>query len=87
MPKSMPSSAGARPTQQRAATGDELLLEHLSEQEGWAVLDERGQKLNPPLATAPALAYYLRRHRLAGRVSNLDVLPFHLQSISKSASR
>ncbi|WP_165768281.1 hypothetical protein [Hymenobacter amundsenii] len=48
------------------------------------MLDTHGRQVNPFTRTAPALAYYLSRERLAGRISNLELLPARLQEIATS---
>ncbi|MBO0360665.1 hypothetical protein J0X19_22080 [Hymenobacter sp. BT186] len=57
-----PRPLGARPPQPKGpASAGPLLLEHLSEQEGWALIED-GRQVNPCIRTAPALAFYLSRH-------------------------
>lgn len=86
MIRNPPRSLGARPRRPVGPdSSGELLLEHLSEFEGWAVLDAAGRQVNPFCRTAPALAYYLSRERLAGRIGNLDVLPAKLQEIARKS--
>lgn len=85
MKATLPRGLGARPARPAGPNpSGPLLLEHLSEHEGWAVLDERGRQVNPFIRTAPALAYYLRREQLSGRIQNLDVLPPLLRDIATS---
>ncbi|GAA3953880.1 hypothetical protein [Hymenobacter algoricola] len=82
--KKMPTAAGAAPGRRkpRPGTAGQLLLEHLGDEEGWAVLSG-GQQLNPRILTAAALALYLSRNKLAARISNLDVLPVALQLVAR----
>jgi hypothetical protein len=82
--KKMPAAAGAAPARRRPGpdTVGPLLLEHLGEEEGWAVLSG-GHQLNPRILTAAALALYLSRNKLAARITNLDELPPELQVVAK----
>ena len=78
----MPRNLGARPaTPAGPSRSGPLQLEHLSDEEGWAVL-EAGRQVNPFCRTAPALAYYLCREGLTGRIENLDQLPPVLRDIA-----
>lgn len=78
-----PRNLGARPRPLAGPSpSGELLLEHLSEEEGWAIL-QNGRQVNPFLRTAPALAYYLFREQLTARIQNLDELPPVLQEIAR----
>ncbi|TGE26906.1 hypothetical protein [Hymenobacter metallicola] len=85
----MPTSAGQDPRRQlQPSTSGPLLLEHLSDEEGWAVLTEQGRQLNPFLRTAPALAYYLAREKLGAHVTNLEALGAEvLQRIARGEKR
>ncbi|OUJ68610.1 hypothetical protein [Hymenobacter crusticola] len=79
-----PAAIGQRRSMRQTPidTSGPLLLEHLSEEEGWAVLTEAGKQINPFIRTAPALALYLARNKYAERVTNLDTLPPLLQGIA-----
>ena len=78
-----PRDLGARPRQSAGPSASApLLIEHLSEYEGWAVI-ENGRQVNPFCRTAPALAYYLSREGLTARVANLDVLQSPLRDIAQ----
>ena len=71
--KRPPRQLGSSPATVTARNGP-LLLEYNGPGEGWAVLTEAGKPINPPIFTAAGLAYYLRQHQLALRISNLDAL-------------
>jgi len=78
-----PRTLGTRPPQLKGPDpAGPLLLEHLSDEEGWAIL-ENGRQVNPYIRTAPALAFYLSREKLTDRITNLDQLPASLQEIAK----
>lgn len=82
-----PHNLGARPARPAGLSRTSpLLLEYLGEEEGWAVLDA-GRQLNPFIRTAAALAFYLRRQRLATRIENLDELPPLLRGIATGESQ
>jgi hypothetical protein len=68
--KKMPAAAGAAPARRRPGpdTVGPLLLEHLGEEEGWAVLSG---------------GHHLSRNKLAARITNLDELPPELQVVAK----
>lgn len=78
-----PSTLGTRPPQPKGpASAGPLLLEHLSEHEGWAVIED-GRQVNPYIRTAEALAFYLSREKLTDRITNIDQLSAKLQEIAK----
>jgi len=78
-----PRTLGTRPPQLKGPDpAGPLLLEHLSDEEGWAVV-ENGRQVNPFIRTAEALAFYLSRNKLGTRITNLDLLSPHLQELAK----
>lgn len=82
-----PRNLGARPATPAGPTSSgPLLLEHLSDEEGWAVI-ENGRQVNPFIRTAPALAFYLCREGLTARIENLDVLPLVLRDIANGVRK
>ncbi len=83
--KRPPRGVGAAPAKATSSRSGPLLLEYNGSGEGWAILTEAGKVINPPLFTAAGLAYYLRQHQLAARVSNLDALgSLHLVTIAQT---
>ncbi|MCA8830546.1 hypothetical protein [Hymenobacter pini] len=77
-----PRNLGARPARLAGPTSSgPLQLEHLSDEEGWAVL-ENGRQVNPFIRTAAAMAFYLCREGLTSRIENLDELPPALRDIA-----
>lgn len=81
-----PHTLGTRPPQLKGPEpAGPLLLEHLSEEEGWAVLTAQGRKVNSYIRTAAALAFYLSREKLTARITNLDELPPTLQAVAQRA--
>jgi hypothetical protein len=81
----VPRALGTRPPQPKgSASAGPLELEHLSEHEGWAVI-ENGRQINPFIRTAAALAFYLSREKLTDRITNLELLPANLQEVAKRA--
>lgn len=83
--KRPPRGVGSAPPRTPSTRSGPLLLEYNGPAEGWAILPESGKPINPPIFTAAGLAYYLRQHQLAARVSNLDALGSqHLVSIAQT---
>ena len=72
--KKMPVAAGRQQSRRPAAEVKPLLIEHLGEEEGWALLSYSGSKINPPIITAQAFALYIRRKGHGKFIENLDAL-------------